>query len=98
MACHAMVRHREPRGQGEWAGAGRLVRPAPVSTVRSRAMWSRAPCAPGPLQECATGSHGAKGSGKGPGAKCWEETRQEYSTRLKRCCEHINDEHDVDAL
>ena len=31
-------------------------------------------------------------------AKCWEETRQEYSTRLKRCCEHINDEHDVDAL
>ena len=26
------------------------------------------------------------------------ETRQEYSTRLKRCCEHINDEHDVDAL
>ena len=37
-ACHAMVRRREPRGQGEWAGAGRLVRPAPVSTVRSRAM------------------------------------------------------------
>ena len=30
--------------------------------------------------------------------QCWEETRQEYSTRLKRCCEHINDEHDVDAL
>jgi len=30
--------------------------------------------------------------------RCWEETRQEYSTRLKRCCEHINDEHDVDAL
>ena len=30
--------------------------------------------------------------------KCWEETREEYGTRLKRCCEHINDEHDVDAL
>ena len=32
LACHAMVRRREPRGQGEWAGAGRLVRPAHVST------------------------------------------------------------------
>ena len=23
---------------------------------------------------------------------------EEYGTRLKRCCEHINDEHDVDGL
>ena len=29
---------------------------------------------------------------------CWEETREEYGTRLKRCCEHINNEHDVDGL
>ena len=44
-----MVRHREPRGQGEWAGAGRLVRPAPVSTVRSGRLLNRAALSPLPL-------------------------------------------------
>ena len=30
--------------------------------------------------------------------KCWEETRQAYGQRLKRCCEDINNDLDVDGL
>jgi len=93
LACHAMVRRREPLGQGEWAGAGRLVRPAHVSTFRSRVMWRRAHCAPCPLQECATGSHGGrlvrpapvstvKGPGEvGPGALCARPPSRNHMTQ-----------------
>ena len=30
--------------------------------------------------------------------KCWEETREEYGRRLKRCCEEVNKECDVEGL
>ena len=30
--------------------------------------------------------------------KCWEETREEYGRRLKRCCEEVNNECDVQGL
>ena len=30
--------------------------------------------------------------------KCWEETRQEYGRRLKRCCEEVNNDLDVEGL
>ena len=31
-------------------------------------------------------------------AKPWEETRQEYASRLKACCDEINRDLDVGAL
>ena len=31
-------------------------------------------------------------------AKPWEETRQEYASRLKACCDEINRDLDVEAL
>ena len=31
-------------------------------------------------------------------AKCWQETRDEYGRRLKRCCDEGNKEYDVDGL
>ena len=31
-------------------------------------------------------------------AKCWQETRDEYGRRLKRCCDEVNKEYDVDGL
>lgn len=31
-------------------------------------------------------------------AKCWQETREEYGRRLKRCCEEVNQECDVEGL
>ena len=30
--------------------------------------------------------------------KCWEETREAYGRRLKRCCEEVNKECDVEGL
>ena len=30
--------------------------------------------------------------------KCWEETREAYGSRLKRCCEEVNKECDVEGL
>ena len=30
--------------------------------------------------------------------KCWEESREEYGRRLKRCCEEVNKECDVEGL
>ena len=30
--------------------------------------------------------------------KCWEETREAYGRRLKRCCEEVNKECDVTGL
>ena len=30
--------------------------------------------------------------------KCWEETREAYSRRLKRCCDDINKDYDVEGL
>ena len=30
--------------------------------------------------------------------KCWEESREDYGRRLKRCCEETNQECDVEAL
>ena len=30
--------------------------------------------------------------------KCWEETREDYGRRLKRCCDEVNKEYDVDGL
>ena len=29
--------------------------------------------------------------------KCWEETREAYGSRLKRCCEEVNKECDVEG-
>ena len=29
---------------------------------------------------------------------CWKETREEYSARLKRCCDHVNKDYDVEGL
>ena len=31
-------------------------------------------------------------------AKCWQESREEYGRRLKRCCEEVNKECDVESL
>ena len=31
-------------------------------------------------------------------AKCWQESREEYARRLKRCCEEVNKECDVEGL
>ena len=31
-------------------------------------------------------------------AKCWQESREEYGRRLKRCCEEVNKECDVEGL
>ena len=31
-------------------------------------------------------------------AKCWLESREDYGRRLKRCCEEVNKECDVEAL
>lgn len=30
--------------------------------------------------------------------KCWAETRPEYGRRLKRCCEEVNTDLDVEGL
>ena len=30
--------------------------------------------------------------------KCWEETREQYGNRLKRCCEEVNKDCDVEGL
>jgi hypothetical protein len=30
--------------------------------------------------------------------KCWEETREQYGRRLKRCCEEVNKDYDVEGL
>ena len=30
--------------------------------------------------------------------KCWQESREEYGRRLKRCCEEVNKECDVEGL
>ena len=30
--------------------------------------------------------------------KCWEENRESYGRRLKRCCEEVNRDHDVQAV
>ena len=30
--------------------------------------------------------------------RCWEESREEYGRRLKRCCEEVNQECDVEGL
>ena len=30
--------------------------------------------------------------------KCWEETREQYGLRLKRCCEEVNKDCDVEGL
>ena len=30
--------------------------------------------------------------------KCWEETREAYMSRLKRCCDDVNRECDVEGL
>ena len=29
---------------------------------------------------------------------CWQETREEYGRRLKRCCDEVNKEYDVEGL
>ena len=31
-------------------------------------------------------------------AKCWQESREEYGRRLKRCCEEVNKECNVEGL
>ena len=54
LECHAMVRRREPRGRGEWAG---VTGPRGVGR-------GRAPCAPGPRV------NGSKPGEVGPGALC----------------------------
>ena len=40
---------------------------------------------------------GGRGRGSTP-AKCWQESREEYARRLKRCCEEVNKECDVEGL
>jgi len=30
--------------------------------------------------------------------ECWEETREDYGRRLKRCCDDVNKDYDVEGL
>lgn len=36
--------------------------------------------------------------GRSVPAECWKETREQYGARLKRCCDQVNQELDVDDL
>ena len=36
--------------------------------------------------------------GRSVPAECWKETREQYGARLKRCCDQVNHDLDVDDL